>query len=258
MDFQNVNTLNVWLNLVSGNLLPMISYDSSFSLFWTLHSVFVWILQFINAIVMLPGCIYVPIEKTLKDGLICCVIFIEMLFLILRIRARKDLVYQLIRKLNEILHAADETMKDVVTATVEPVKTPLNFYWSAGVVSIIAWCSIPFVSLLEKDTFRYEDYRIPAAFSKQPFSSRVFILGNFFLLISAIYLFLKKVGVDVYMVHLVLMATAQYRYIALKIAMIIQEENEGDESQRKYSAGLNQRKEEEIRALCRHHNDMIQ
>ncbi|XP_071637856.1 uncharacterized protein [Temnothorax longispinosus] len=257
MDFQNVNPLNVRLNMVSGNLLPMINRETSFSFFWKIYSVFVWLSQIFIPIVMVPGCIYVPIEKVLTDGMICFVVFTEMSFMIVRIHARKDLVCPLIQKLNEILRTADETMKNVVTTTLKPVRTPLNFYWSAGVASIVAWSSLPFVLVFEKNLFRYEDYRIPAAFSKQPFSLKIFILGNLFLLISAIYTFLKKVGVDVYMVHLVLMITAQYRYIALKIAVIFQEEDEGDESLKKHSPGINRRKEEEIRALCRHHNDVV-
>lgn len=252
-----MNSLNVRLNLFSGNLLPMINSDSTFSFFWKIYSAFVWIFELIIGIVMIPGCIYVPIEKTLKDGMICVVVFIEMFFMIMRIHSRKDLVYKLIRKLNKILRTADETMKNVVTATLEPVKTPLNFYWSAGVVSIIAWSCTPLVLIFEKNMFYYEDYRIPAAFSRQPFSLRTFLLGSLFLLISAVYLFLKKVGVDVYMVHLVLMITAQYRYIALKLAMIFQEENKDNESRKKHSPGFNRRKEKEIRALCRHHNEVV-
>ncbi|XP_011688657.1 PREDICTED: uncharacterized protein LOC105450501 isoform X2 [Wasmannia auropunctata] len=257
MDFQNVNPLNIRLNLVSGNLLPVINGDSTFSFFWKVHSVFVWLMQFVIAIAMVLGCIYVPIEKALTDGMICFVVFIEMFFMIMRIHARKDLMYQLIQKLNEILYAADETMKSVLATTLEPVKNPLHFYWSAGVISIIGWNCIPLVLVFEKNLFLYQDYRIPAAFSEQPFSLKVFLLGSLFITISSIYMFLKKVGVDVYMVHLVLLITVQYRYIALKIAMIFQEENESDESQRKHSPGLARRKEKEIRALCRHHNDLV-
>ncbi|XP_011688844.1 PREDICTED: uncharacterized protein LOC105450608 [Wasmannia auropunctata] len=189
MDFQNVNLLNVRLNLVSGNLLPMI-IDSPFSFFWKTYSAFVWTSQFILGIVMVLGCVYVPIEKALKDGLICFVVFIEMFFMVLRIHARNDLMYQLIQKLNAILRTTDETMKSVVTATLESVKIPLNFYWSAGMVSIIAWYGVPF--LYDKNLFYYEDYRIPAAFTKQPFSRRVFVLTSIFILIIALMTSLLK------------------------------------------------------------------
>ncbi|EGI70935.1 hypothetical protein G5I_00257 [Acromyrmex echinatior] len=257
MDFQNVNSLNVRLNLFSGNLLPMVNHDSSFSFFWKLYSALFWIIQFIMTIAMVPGCIYVPIEKALKDSTVCFIVFIEMFFLILRIRARKNLIYQLIQKLNKILQTADEIMKDVVTTTLKPVKTPLNFYLSAGVISIIAWGCLPFVLIFEKNLFCYEDYRIPAAFTKQPFSLKIFVLGSLFVIISAVCIFLKKASVDVYMVHLVLMITAQYRYIAVKMAVIFQDEGRDDESQKIHFSELDRKKEKEIRTLCRHHNDVI-
>ncbi|XP_011882014.1 PREDICTED: odorant receptor 49a-like isoform X2 [Vollenhovia emeryi] len=258
MDFQNVNSLNIRLNLFSGNLLPMRSSNSSFPLFWKILSAFGWLSQFILAIAMVPGSIYVPIEKLLKDGMVAFIVFTELAFMLLRIRSRKNLVCQLIQRLNEILHSADETMRNVVTATLEPVKTPLNFYWSAGVISIIVWSCIPLVLIFEKNLFRYEDYRMPVAFSKQPFSLRIFLLGSLFILITAIYLFLKKVSVDVYMVHLVLMLTAQYRYIALKIARLFQDKSEGNQFQSQHSSGLSRGTEKEIRALCRHHNNVLQ
>jgi len=80
-------------------------------------------------------------------------------------------------------------------------------------------------------------------------------------MISAVYMFLQKVGVDVYMIHLVLMTTAQYRYIAMKIAMIFQandENNKEHSSELNQKSELNQRQEREFKVLCRHHNSVIQ
>jgi len=62
---------------------------------------------------------------------------------------------------------------------------------------------------------------------------------------------------EIYIVHLILMITAQYRYIALKMAVILEEENEG-EFQKKRSPEFYRNKENEIRILCRHHNNVIQ
>ncbi|XP_067207044.1 odorant receptor 22c-like [Linepithema humile] len=254
MDFQSVNPLNVRLNLLSGNLLPMNEHDTSFSLFWNIYSAFIWMTQLIIAIALIPGCIYVPIEKTLKDGIICLIIFIEMSFLVTRMHASKNLLRQLIEKLNNILYVADEIMKSIVITTLKSVQTPLNFYLS-GALAIIGWTCMPLSLIFKKDFFYYEDYRIPAVFSRQPFSLSIFLLGSFFLMISATYMFLMKVGVDVYMIHMILMTTAQYRYITIKNAMIFQGENE--DSEQTYSAEVKQRKEKEIRALCRHHNALI-
>ncbi|KAL6427629.1 hypothetical protein ACFW04_008832 [Cataglyphis niger] len=254
MNFQSVNPLNIRLNLFSGNLLPMTSCDSSFPLLWKINSVFVWMIQLIIGAALIPGCMYVSTEKVLKDGMICFAVFIEMSFTIARIHICKDVANELIQKLNDILHTADGTMKSVVMATLKPVGAPLNFYWSAGVASIIAWTCIPLVLVFEKNLFYYEDYRIPVAFSRQPFSLEIFLLGSLFVMISAVYMFLKKVGVDVYMVHLVLMTTAQYRYIAVKIAMIFQE---SDENNGEHPFESNQKTEKEIIKLCRHHNTVI-
>ena len=204
---------------------------------------------------MIPGCIYVPMEKALKDGLHAIVVFMEILFAVLQICTRRNLAYQLIQKLNEILHIADETMKNVVIATLEPVKIPLNFYLSSGIVAIIGWSCMHFVLIFEKNLFCYEDYRMPAVFSKQPFSFKIFLLGDLFILIVTICMFVKKVSIEVYTMHLVLMVTAQYRYIALKIAIICQEKN-GDGKSR-HSPKHYWKKEKEIKALCRHHNDVI-
>ncbi|XP_018399343.1 PREDICTED: odorant receptor 67a-like [Cyphomyrmex costatus] len=257
MNFQNVNFLNVRLNLLSGNLLPMFNRDSSFSFFWKIYSAFVWIVYFILVIAMIPGSIYVPKEKVLKDSLLTMVIFIEILFGFLRIYTRKNLAYQFIQKLNTILHIDDETMKNVVMTTLEPVKIPLNFYFSSGMVGIIGWTCMHFVLTFQKNLFYYEDYRLPAAFSKQPFSFRVFLVGDIFILISMICTFLKKISMEVYMMHLVMMVTAQYRYIALKIAMTFQEKNE-DVKYRSGHCPDYWKKEKEVKALCRHHNDVIE
>jgi len=54
-------------------------------------------------------------------------------------------------------------------------------------------------------------------------------------------MFLKKVGINTHIVYLILMITMQ-----LKIVTMFQEENKGDEFQKKDSPGLDRKKE-----LCR-------
>ncbi|XP_018359059.1 PREDICTED: uncharacterized protein LOC108758556 [Trachymyrmex cornetzi] len=257
MDFQNVNSLNVWLNLLAGNLLPMVDHDIPISFFWRMYSVFVWILEIVVTIMMIPGCMYVSMEKAINDSLICFVETIEMFFMIWRIYARKDLMHLLIQKLNGMLHTADETMKNIVTEILNPIKGPLYFYWTTGTMSIIVWHLVTFLVIFEKNLFYYEDYRVPAGFSKQPFSLKVFLLGGLFILLGMVYSFIKKVSAEVYTVHLILMITAQYRYIAEKIAIVFQEENEGDECQKRHFSTSYRKKETEIKALCRHHNELI-
>lgn len=256
MDFQSVNPLNVRLNMISGNLLPMTAGNASFPILWRIYSVLMWLLQIVIVIALIPGCIYVPREKALKDGMICFAIAAEMFFMITRLHACRNVVAILIQRINDILRVADDTMRNIVTATLQPVQTPLKFYWIAGMISIVAWNCIPLMLLLEKDVFYYEDYRIPVAFTGQPFTTTIFLLGTFVLSIASVYMFVKKVSVDIYMVHMVLMITAQYRYTAVKIMMIFRDWNESarNEPRKTDSPGS---KEKEMKTLCRHHNALI-
>ncbi|KAL6259518.1 hypothetical protein P5V15_009435 [Pogonomyrmex californicus] len=260
MNFQSVNSLNVRINALSGNLLPLKPDDSRFPITLKMYSVLVWLIEIIQTIVLIPGLILVPREKALKDGTVVCVVTVEVFFMAARIHSRRQLVNRLIQKINDILRFADETMKNVVTTTLQPMDNPLKFYWLSGWMGVFVWAILPFLLIFKKVSFFYEDYRMPAAFSKQPFSFNVFLLGSILILIGNMYIFIKKVGLDVYMIHLVLLITAQYRYIATRLVTIFQDGNprsEFNESLQKYSSNVNQRVEKEIILLCRHHNAVV-
>lgn len=253
MNFQNVNPLNVRINAISGNLLPLTSNDSQFPITLKIYSAFVWLIEVIQAIVIIPGFILMR-EKALENTTVTCVLTIEVFFMVSRIHAQRKLVNQLIQKLNDILHFADETMKSVVTSTLKPMENPLKFYWLSGWLGVFVWSLTPFLLIFKRVSFFYEDYRMPAIFSKQPFSTDIFLMGNVFMLMGNMYIFVKKVGVDVYMIHIVLLITAQYRYIATRLATIFREGNELDEEYQLKNRWI----EREIEALYRHHNSVIQ
>ncbi|KAL6427628.1 hypothetical protein ACFW04_008831 [Cataglyphis niger] len=262
MDLQNVNCLNVRLNMVSGNLLPMTTDNSSsFSIFWKVYSFLVWLIEIIQICVLIPGCIHVPKEKALKDGLIGIVVTIEVVFLVVQIHARKEVMQQLIGKLNDILQVDDEIMRNLVINTIKPIQMPVKFFWTAGVTSIIIWSGVPFMLIFQKDTFFYIDYRMPVIFSKEPFSTRIFVFGSFVVMLSSMYIFTKKVSVDSYMINLILLITAQYKYIALKLSMIFCDEisqiNNNSSNQKKHYSKTNYDAEEQMKSLCRHHNAII-
>ncbi|XP_011152071.1 uncharacterized protein LOC105190816 [Harpegnathos saltator] len=252
MDFRNLNPLNIHANFLSGNLLPLESGVSRFSIAWKLYSVLIWLLLLAQIIVLIPGLVMVPWEKALIDGTVVIVVNIEIFFMVGRIYARRELVDRLIRKLNEMLRNEDEIMRNVVTTIFQPMNAPLKFYWLAGSLSVFLWCCVPFLLVSQKTSFRYEDYRIPAVFSKQPFSVGVFLMGNIFLLIGNMYTFLKKGSVDIYMIHLVMMMTAQYRYTAKKLAAIFRDANLRSKMEQS-SLEADGWTEKEMKALCRHY-----
>lgn len=144
MNFQNVNPLNVRINAISGNLLPLTSNDSQFPITLKIYSAFVWLIEVIQAIVIIPGFILMR-EKALENTTVTCVLTIEVFFMVSRIHAQRKLVNQLIQKLNDILHFADETMKSVVTSTLKPMENPLKFYWLSGWLGVFVWSLTPFL-----------------------------------------------------------------------------------------------------------------
>lgn len=257
MDFQNVNLLNVRLNKFSGNLLPMTSDDSLFPIMWRIYSAVIWLIEAVQTSAVIPGILFVPRDKSLKDATVSLVITIEVFFLLRQMHVHRNLVNQLIHKLNKILRSEDKMMKIIVRSTLKPVEIPLKFYCITGIGSIIVWCCMSFVMIFKKKYFFYEDYRIPIVISKQPFSTEIFLLGNCIICIASVYMFTKKVALDVYMINLILLVTAQYRYIAVKLATIFQKntpQNQDNKSEKEYSTAAILK----MKALCRHHSTVIQ
>ncbi|XP_014473232.1 PREDICTED: uncharacterized protein LOC106743674, partial [Dinoponera quadriceps] len=260
MDFQNVNPFNAWLNKLSGNLLPMTGNDPPFPTAWRIYSVVLLLTEVVQVTAIIPAVMYVSKEKILQDATVGAVISAEAFFLFARMHTHRDLVSRLIRKLNHILRTQDHTMESIVKSTLRPVQAPLKFYWIAGSVSLIVWCCISFVPVLKRSVFFYEDYRVPVVFTKQPFSMRVFLFGNLVVSVTSVYIFMRKVALDVYTINLVLLMTAQYRYISTKLTMIFQigsSQNQYHKPQKEYFDAYLWA-ETKMRVLCQHHNAIIQ
>ncbi|KYM99040.1 hypothetical protein ALC62_10232 [Cyphomyrmex costatus] len=261
MDFQNVNLLNVRLNMISGNLLPMTSDGSSFHIALKIYTTVIWIIELIQSCATICGFVLVANRETLQNaGTVSVVLSVEVFILLTRMYRNRDLASQLIQKLNSILRSGDETMKNIVHSILKPLEIPLEFYCIAGTGSVIVWCSMPLILILKKKSFLYEDFGMMAAFSKQPFSTEIFVLGNLIETIASAFIFLKKVSLNVYMINLVLLLTAQYRYIAVKLATIFhcstsQNEDRDEFQKENYSIDLSM--EKKLRKLCLHHNTII-
>lgn len=256
INFQNVNPLNNRANLLSGNLLPI---GERFSTPWLIYYAIVMLIEAIHTIAFVLGLILTPSEKALQDGTICAVITLETFFMLSRFYARKTLLEQMVQQMNSLMQDADETMNDIVMSALKPITKPYLIYGVVNTMSVIVWTVQPVASAFENDTFFYVDYNLPTVFSTQPFSASVLISSTVVMTIGSGYLCLKKFSVDVYMVHLVLMLTAQYRYIAMKLTMLFQDSQNGSDKfqKRRYSVS-NRWIEKELRALCHHQNTVLQ
>ncbi|EFN76123.1 uncharacterized protein LOC105190818 [Harpegnathos saltator] len=259
MDFRDISKLNRWMNLISGNLLPMSSDDSSFPFFWRLNSVVGWSFVLAYLCGLIAGFFFVPGDKSLKDGMISIVIIMEVSVIIIRIYTQKRLVQELIRKLNDNLHIQDEMMQDVLTMTLKPMKTPLQFYWVVSTVAAIVWCCVPLPLTLHKNIFYYLDLQSPVVYSKEPFSVTSFVLINVVVLLNNIYLITKKVAVDMYMTHLVLLITVQHLYTSQKLVSIFREGNQLDdyEDLHKDYSKAGRTMVMALKTLCQHHISAI-
>ncbi|XP_026824841.1 uncharacterized protein LOC105283093 isoform X4 [Ooceraea biroi] len=258
MDFQNVNPLNVWINFISGNLFPMTADDTSFPVLWKIYSILLWLLELVQMCVLIRGCILVPKERALKDGLIGLAITIEVVFIVVRIQTRRGLIQQLIQNLNDILRTKDEIMRNIVIGIFKPIKAPFKFYLIGGTASVFMWTVVPFSLVFHRNVFFYIDYRMPVIFSKEPFSITTFVAGSLLVMTSSVYIFIKKVSVDSYMTHLILLITAQYKYTALKLAMIFQgAQNNCDDASEAKSYDMNQYAKKKIKIICQQHNAVL-
>ncbi|XP_018367946.1 PREDICTED: uncharacterized protein LOC108764296 [Trachymyrmex cornetzi] len=198
-----------------------------------------------------------PKEKSLKDGTIAVVITLEASFMLTRLYLRKKLMKEIIEKMDDVLQSADEIMKDIVKSAIKPITMPFIIYGVTGVITVATWTIQPILLVFEKSTFYYVDYNLPTAFNNEPFSTRVLILSTIFMTIGSSYLFLKKFGVDVYMMHLVLLLTAQYRYTAVKLTILFRGlQNCHDETKKKYCME-DRWTERELRKLCVHQNNVL-
>lgn len=80
------------------------------------------------------------------------------------------------------------------------------------------------------------------------------------LVFCSVYVIIKKAAVDIYMLNFVMLMTAQYRYIAVKLEKLFREENlqnKRDNTQKKSHFGTDSWAEAEMKAICRHYNTVV-
>lgn len=260
MDFRNVNPMNSRMNLISGNLLPL-AIDERFSTVWRVYQAVVILLEITHVAAMIAGFTLVPLKKTLSDGVLSVIIILEAVSMRVGLFARKKLIMRVIREMNDILRTADEIMENEVRSALKTIMTPFAIYGTVSVISVIVWTAQPVTLIFERSSFLYVDYNLPTAFSPEPFSSRVLVSSSILMTFGGVYLFLRKFSVDIYMMHLVLLLTAQYRYMSVKYKMFFHAEPSSDELAGVHYRAADRRQQQaetRFRALCRYRTVILQ
>lgn len=250
MDFQNINLLNSRVNMISGNLLPL---GAKFSLSWKIYCVIVLLIEVTHMSALICGLTQVSKEKAIKDGTLTIVVGLEIFSMLMCLYTRMGLIEQIVQKMNGILQRADKTMNEIVKTTLKPVTMPFVIYGIVSEISVIIWTAQPILLIFEKTSFYYTDYNLPAVFSSQPFSAYILILTTVLMTLGSVYQFLKKFSVDVYMIHLVLLLTAQYRYTATKLTMLFQ----NSQNSKPQHIKTDRWSEKKLKELCRHQNNIL-
>ncbi|XP_076237362.1 uncharacterized protein LOC143181057 [Calliopsis andreniformis] len=225
MDFRNLNDLNVFVNMMSGNLLPVTEQDIKTPVGSKIYAIIVWMIELIYVIVCIIGLFCVPKQKALEDSTVNIVVSLEVILQLTYLYNRKTLIRKIIRMLNYTLMTNDKVLKKITILTVKPLKKIFKVYMIASVSTVVIWTSLPLIEIFKKDEFYYVDYRVPAALSKEPFSITIFIGGILLEAIGSLYAIFKKVSLDLYTIHFMLLITAQYKYLRVKFETILQDEN---------------------------------
>ena len=260
MDFRNLNRLNNFVNILSGNFLPMTSKKTKLPVLFKIYSIIVWSIELVYLAATILGLFYVPREKALKDGTVNAVVSLEIIILIIYLHYRKKLLRGLIEKLNHLIEG-NETLQDVAVNVVKPIEKPLTIYVIGSITAVVVWIALPFFEIFRKHEFYYSDYRMPAVISKEPFSANIFISGVVLEIIGGTYTIIRKIGLDFYTIHFILLMTAQYKYLKIKFATIFEKESEALGSSYNNIIEWSENKKTmklEMRLLTRHYGTVIE
>lgn len=262
MNFRNVNAFNIQVNLLAGNYLPMTSDDSmKLSILWRLYHVVAFLFEVGHTGGLFAGMVMQPSERALKNGTVAMSITVEVILVMLCLRPRYKQIRRLIYKMDKVLGNADKTMEDIVNSLLKPVITPFAFYSMSSVVSVMLWTLQPVMLVFNRTSFSYLDYNLPGYYTSKPMAMPLFILTNTVMTFGSIFRFLRKVSLDVYMMHFVLLLTARYRYLEVKLTKLFQDsiegETEGEEAGKVPRIKTDQWVESELRKLCRYHKTIV-
>ncbi|KAF3430700.1 hypothetical protein E2986_12642 [Frieseomelitta varia] len=260
MDFRNSNRLNIFVNVLSGNFLPMTSKKTKLPILFKIYSIIVWLIELVYFTACIFGLFCVPREKALKDGTVNLIVLLEIIVLSVYLHSRKNLLHELIGKLNHLIED-NEMLRDITLSIAKPIVKSLTIYTIANTTAVVVWIALPLLEILRKNEFYYSDYGVPAVISNEPFSTGIFIGGVALQILGAAYTIIRKIGLDLYTMHFIILMTAQYKYLRIKIATIFKQEPEtlcNNIVKRNISSGNERTISHEMRLLTRHYETVVE
>lgn len=214
MNFHNVNEFNVLVNCLSGNFFPLDSTEGQFSIIQKVYSVGTILFEVIYLFLSLTGFFFLPILEAIQGGTVNLVVLIEVLSLTFHMNFRRTNFCLLIKKINLLLNVKSNRRKNFIYENIHPIMVMLKLYTIAAVGSVIIWISLPGLKVLKKNSFKLSDFSVPMYyFFDGELGVNHYFLGLIFQAIGSGYTILKKVAIDIYIIHFITLLTAQYLHL---------------------------------------------
>ncbi|XP_012145291.2 uncharacterized protein LOC100883629 isoform X6 [Megachile rotundata] len=221
MDFLNLNPLNAFMNIMSGNMLPVSNKKMKLSVITRIYWPLVWVLQVFYLSVCFLGIRYAPVEKSLRDSTVSTAVTLEGIILSLYMNSRRNLLRRFIEQLNDTLDKGNKMLETITIESVKPLELVLRLYTYGSIASVAVWALLQFTIVTQTDEFYYVDYRVPAVFSPEPFSLKVFVPSGLVVCLGNMYAIIRKASLDIYVIHMIRLITAQYKYLRRRLAEIL-------------------------------------
>ncbi|XP_071857269.1 uncharacterized protein [Bombus fervidus] len=262
MDFRDLNPFNIFLSTLSANFLPMSNKETKLPIFLKIYSIIIWLIELTYFVACVVGILTASREKALKDGTVNLVIAIEVLVLMIYMHNRKNVLRGLIGKLNHLIEG-NKMLQNMIVSALEPMEKPLKIYTVASVGSLVLWILLPLIEAFRKNEFYYSDYRVPSILSKEPFPLSVFVGGVIFQVAGGAFTLIRKISLDIYTMHIILLTTVQYKYLRMKFAAIFEQKGETlngsyNDITRQNVSFRNKRMIQEMRLLTRHYGTVVE
>ncbi|XP_043492696.1 odorant receptor 94a-like [Polistes fuscatus] len=249
INFRNTNRWNVFINMFSGNILPVNSDESELSLLSIIYAIFTWIIILIHVCTCTVGIFRVSLESALRNSTSNLIISTEILFNLSHMYSQRYLLKRLIDNYDYLLSSDNELLKNTVVSYIRPIEKLLKFYTMTEVCMAVLWVSRPLLTVYQKEQFVHEDYVLPISVTNEPISRNIFIISVILEIFGLGYLIMKKVSTDIYRLHLILLLTSQYKYLRIQMGMIFQRDN---------NFMKHQNVDKELNSLLRHHSIVVQ
>ncbi|XP_066603320.1 odorant receptor 67a-like [Prorops nasuta] len=255
MSFESFSRLNVLLNTISGYTLPFTSVKEKGSIVLTFYVVLNWIFYVAYILGCISGTQFVTKGTVLRDATINMLVCVEVFILGFHLYRKTNVLRELIGKFESLL-VGNVDLRKCVEKAIQQLSFAFKIYVASTIASLVILSCLPFTKVFTQDQFFYKDFFVPFIISNEPFSIYIFTCGNIFILLGVQVVIWKKLCLDIYMSHIVLLLVGCYKYLKIEIAKAIEIFSEPYVTLSKFDIKCDIHKK--LRMVINHHGIIVQ